>query len=196
MKKTGIIFLLAILLVTLTGFYQVSPFPLILSPGEGDVLLGIVLIEGTTNIDKFEQSELFFQFPDDPGNNWYSISKSNTPVQEGILGEWDTTSLADGNYHLKLVVYKTDQGYEEDIIRNLRVRNYSAIETNTPAPTLTPVPNATATSTATLLPPTPTQIPDNPISVGLDDLQSMLLWGLVIGALAFVGLRILRSITD
>ena len=71
---------------------------------------------------------------------------------------------------------RTDQDQIIAYVPGLRVRNYSAIETNTPVPTSTPAPADThaplVTSTMTLTPVsfTPTPLPPNPAQIDTRDI--------------------------
>ena len=93
------------------------------------------------------------------------LARLQGEVEDTELVLWDTTTLTDGNYDLQLIIERED---EEPLVYNilgLRVRNYSLIETNTPAPTNTAAPDEAATSIPTITPaptqvrPTPTPLP-------------------------------------
>jgi hypothetical protein len=90
-------------------------------------------------------------------------------------------------------------------VEDLRVRNYTAIETNTPTPVTptatplpgdTPVPTSTPTPTETPIPPTPTSLPPNPIQVTGVDFTTSLVKGIAIVAGAFVIIGIYASIKN
>jgi subtilisin family serine protease len=46
---------------------------------------------------------------------WTTIATSTTPVTSGTLGTWDASKLADGDYTLRLSVYKIDGTRYEDL---------------------------------------------------------------------------------
>jgi hypothetical protein len=79
-----------------------------------------------------------------------------------VLGEWDTSQVTDGEYHLRLTVF-LDNGNQIDVlVPGLRVRNYTPIETPTPAAvpvlptrTLLPASPFPFPAAATPLPPDP-----------------------------------------
>lgn len=122
---------------------------------------GIVTITGTTDIQGFSYSEVEFAYSSDPTGTWFLIATNNDPITGGTLGTWDTTTITDGNYRLRLRVHLEDGSLRDAAIPNLRVRNYTAVETPTPAPTArqsTRVPTITLTPT---LFPTPTLLPTN-----------------------------------
>ena len=91
--------------------------------------------------------------------NWFLIQYSYEPVENGTLAVWDTSTIADGNYHLRIKVLLTDGRTRETIVSQLRVRNYTAVETSTPQVDLSIEEQATVTPTAVENPslPTPTQ---------------------------------------
>jgi len=127
----------------------------IASPGSGATVQGAVTITGTAVHPEFQRYELYFTI--EPGENWVFIGDAHfEQVNNGPLGVWDTRSLPDGNYSLRLRVVRQDGNYDETYARNIVVAN-STPPTPTPtefvAPTLppivdsvvTPTPEATAT---------------------------------------------------
>ena len=100
------------------------------------------------------------------------IADSTQPVSAGTLATWDTTTITDGNYNLRLRVSLADGTFTDVLVGNLRVRNYSPVETPTPVPTSpqAPTPTLTPTITPTATPyPTPTQLPPNPAEIAPTD---------------------------
>ena len=148
---------------------------MILSPSPGQALQGTILILGEINVEGPLSVELSFTYSDDQRETWFLIHEIEDSVPGEINFEWDTTTITDGQYSLRLLV-RTDQDQIIAFVPGLRVRNYSAIETNTPDPTYTPAPadtqapTATATSTLTPVPFTPTPLPPNPAQIDTRDI--------------------------
>ena len=46
-------------------------------------------------------------------------------VQGDVLAAWDTTTITDGVYHIKLVVTKVGDHRNEVVVENIQVSNYS-----------------------------------------------------------------------
>jgi hypothetical protein len=170
--------------------------PAIQFPLPGQALQGTVSISGTTAIADFQSAEIDFAYADNPLNTWFLIAQSQAPVDNGELAQWDTTTISDGVYSLRLTVTQIDGSQQSVTINGLRVRNYTPIETNTPipiTPTNTPVPGDTAvptitpTPTATPIPPTATSLPPNPAQLSTTDI----LGSAGKGALAILGLFVL-----
>lgn len=144
------------------------------APVAGQVVQGSLVIRGSTGTEEFQSYEVGFSYEDDPADTWFLIQESTTPVQDDILAVWDTTTITDGNYTLCLLVTSTDGTQAKSLVNDLRVRNYSPIETDTPTPTpiyvtLAPglpiastLPGYTPTPTFTPYPSTPTPLPTNP----------------------------------
>lgn len=103
--------------------------PSILSPQDGQVLQGVVEITGSTALDGFQEAEIEFGYQEDPSNTWFLIAQSKKPVEEGSLAQWDTSTISDGVYRLRVVVRFSDGSQSEKVVENLRVRNYLPIET-------------------------------------------------------------------
>jgi hypothetical protein len=148
---------------------------MILSPNPGQALQGTILILGDINVEDPILVELSFTYSDDQRETWFLIHEIEDSVPGEINFEWDTTTITDGQYTLRLLV-RTDQDQIIALVPGLRVRNYSAIETNTPDPTSTPAPadthapTATATTTLTPVPFTPTPLPPNPAQIDTRDI--------------------------
>ena len=144
--------------------------PQIAAPVPGAALQGAITILGTTDLPDFQYAEVAFSYSGNQPESWFLIQQSQDPVKDGILAVWDTTTIADGNYRLRLQVYLTNGDLMSKVIAGLRVRNYTPAETNTPAPSdvantptivNTPTPNqptATPRYTPTIFPPNPAQI--------------------------------------
>lgn len=183
---------------------QSTPPPVaILSPQPGQALQGNVAIIANTAVPDFQSAELSFAYMDNPTNTWFFITQSNQPVTGSQLAEWDTSALTDGNYTLRLVVIKKDGSQLVAAVPGLRVRNYTPIETNTPAPpapTVTPAPGsipqpvATATPlpSPSLAPLAPTPLPPNPAQFGAQDMILSILQGIlvIVAVFSVVGLYI------
>jgi len=166
----------------------------ITSPQPLQAVQGQVRVLGTTDIPGFRQATLFFGYAQDPTGTWFLIAEKHIPSHEGLIGRWDTTVLTDGDYILRLVV-DDRQGQRYEATVPVRVRNYTPIETPTPAsqasggtpqPTLRPSPSPTATPAW----PTPTPAPLNPAVLSPDALTRSALYGVgaILGLLALFGL--------
>ncbi len=156
---------------TITPNTQVT----ILSPSSGQILQGTILILGEINIEEPLSVELSFSYTDDRRETWFIIHEVEGTIPREINFEWDTTTITDGQYTLRLLV-RTDQDQIIAFVPGLRVRNYSAIETNTLVPTSTPAPadthapTNTATMTQTPVLFTPTPLPPNPAQINTRDI--------------------------
>ena len=171
----------------------------ILSPQPGQALQGTVPIVVNTAVDGFEAAELAFAYAINPTGTWFTIFQGNQPVAGEALAQWDTSQISDGLYTLRLMVILSDGRQQTVDVAGLRVRNYTAIESDTPTPVTpsatpppkdTPAPSLTPTPTGTPLPPTPTLQPINPAILGKTEvLVSVAEGGLVaVGLFALAGL--------
>ena len=189
----------------IAGTPSASPEPAlsIRFPVAGQAVQGSVSIEGNSAVTGFVSAELAFAYTGDPTGTWFLIAEASQPVQDGVLGQWDTGAITDGDYNLRLRVILQNGSHMEILVPALRVRNYTPIETDTPTPvtpTLTQVPGETPVVTPTReIRPTPTPLPTNPAEVTGGDI----LGSLGKGALAIVGLfallgayRLVQGIRD
>lgn len=108
--------------------------PTITFPHEGDALQGLVTIVGSNQMVGFVSSEISFAYSGSSTGTWFLIAKSDQIVQNGNLGEWDTSLISDGNYDLRLRTFLNDGTYYDNEITGLRIRNYTSVET--PLPTI------------------------------------------------------------
>jgi hypothetical protein len=154
------------------------------SPKQGEALQGLFMITGSTLVDGFQSVELAFSYSSDPSETWFLIHEGDEAVVDGIISQWDTTTITDGTYNLRLTVKRSKSPLIQIVVIGLRVRNYSPIETDTPTPVLTEagtqssqltlvtdVKTSTLTQTATREPIslTATPLPTNPIEINIRD---------------------------
>lgn len=78
---------------------------IITSPKAGSEVSGLVDLTGTVDIPDFG----FYKYEVAPLNadTWATIAANRTPIDNGLLGHWDTTTLTPGDYQLRLVVTDT-----------------------------------------------------------------------------------------
>ncbi len=164
---------------------------LIDSPQPGEALQGQVVVNGTTDLEGFQSYEVSFAYQADATSTWFPLYSGSTPVKEGALATWDTTTISDGVYRLRVMVYLSDGRAVQTVVSGLRVRNYTAIETVTPAPEAALESQPTAV-TSDYVPDAiePTQAVDNPAQVSGTDLGgSLALGGLIaLGLFVLIGL--------
>ena len=170
-----------------------APQAVIDSPGPGEALQGVVTISGTTGLADFRSAEVAFAYQADPTGTWFTIQQSSQPVNDGALARWDTTTITDGEYRLRLQVFLKDGRVLESLVEGVRVRNYTPVETSTPivptpgqpTPTFTATPRKDFVAVAQ----NPTLLPTNPAQVTGRDLQLSALQGvmLVLSALVAAG---------
>jgi parallel beta-helix repeat protein len=74
----------------------------------GDVIQGTIDIIGTASGTEFDHYTVYYGEGIDP-SNWTQIGMTSYgQVSEGTLASWDTTTVDDGQYMLKLVVVSSD----------------------------------------------------------------------------------------
>ena len=213
MRHPGVFFFLlfaalAFLRPTLAVAQQVTPTPStmqegvrFISPLPGQALQGSVLIAGNTVVDGFQSAELSFSYANDSTDTWFLIQEYSAPVSDNALALWDTSTISDGNYRLRLAVTKSDGSQESALVPGLRVRNYTPIETDTPAPVppaATPLPQETRPASATPIPTqtptrilsTPTPLPPNPAVLSTQQVFASIFKGILatLGLFALGGL--------
>jgi len=123
----------------------------IIRPSGGSAVFGITTIEGSASHPAFVSYDLSFAYPDDPTDTWFMIGDSIfSPVEDGVLGIWDTSGITDGEYRLRLRVHLDNEIIVEYLVETIRIRNSHAIETSTPL---------SRTAVQSPAPPEPTRTP-------------------------------------
>ncbi len=129
---------------------------IISSPVHDAPLFGPVNITGSAlHPTAFAGYTLEYDLASEIGEQWYPVQERVTQqVQDGVLGTWDTTTVPDGIYQLRLRVYLHDGTFSEAVVSGLRIQNSQP----TPMPTLGP-----ALAAPGAQPPTPGPSPTSPI---------------------------------
>lgn len=169
------------------------------SPADGDVLQGEVQIRGTAAGAAFASAELSFAYVDDPTETWFRLAELLVPVENGDLSVWNTTSVSDGEYLLRLKLVNLDGTQQEARVR-IQIRNYTeaVVVTPTQEPTSPPpmqvdtpvVIQASPTTGVIAAAITPTPLPSNPASLT----PTAVLGGFWRGALAVVAACLLVAV--
>jgi len=186
LRQTCLALVLALLAVGLTTratSAQAPGYAEILAPTPGSPVQGLVTISGSANHPEMVSYDLAFAYPDDPTGTWFPILEDSTaPVVRDRLALWDTTSLTDGTYDLRLQVRLRDGTILEALAPGLRIRNRTPIETPTLAPVpIGPSPQPTSSPALEVTP----GVADRPAPTGQSVAQSWLAGAL--GALALLG---------
>jgi len=193
MKRKFVTFFLLIVFFPFPVQAQEGEQLAISSPVEGQILQGLVTVSGSVTVLGFEKYELSFAYQDDLTQTWFELASSSLPVFEGELGSWDTTTLTDGDYILRLRAFFLDGSVQETTVSGLRVRNYTAIPTSTFTPTATavvqfdvPTAQLIAPAPATVTPSLPTPTPLNPVSLAHTSISSALGRGAILALVLFL----------
>jgi hypothetical protein len=191
-------FLLPFILLLIAA--QDSPPVAITSPASDEVLRGQVTITGRVDVVGFASVFLEFAYASNPTDTWFTIQTFSQPIPDSTLAVWDTTSITDGDYVLRLRVNFED-GTSQEATIPIKVGN-DAGPTPTAEPTSTPqesevlVPTPfllAASPTPTEVPrPTPTALPPNPASLEGNEIYTSLGRGalVILGLFALAGLII------
>jgi hypothetical protein len=118
-----------------------SPFPQldlvrIQSPVDGEYLQGTIQIIGTVTGTGLQTAEISFRYQDSQSQSWFVINQITSSVVEDVIATWDTSTIADGVYQIRVLAVFENGREQEKIINNLSVRNYTPfdpIKTENPA---------------------------------------------------------------
>lgn len=92
-------------------------------PVDGMEINGVIVVKGTASIENFG----FYKYElAQPGETtWLTIQAGRDIIQDGDLGQWDTRTLAPGDYMLRLVVTDNQGESLEPCVIRVRVNNPS-----------------------------------------------------------------------
>lgn len=170
----------------------VTPGLYITSPESGSNVNGIVEIRGSIPVENFSTANLYYAYTGQAATNWFLIAEIDTAVQDGLLASWDTTTITDGTYQLKLSVKEANGTINEVVVKDIRVTNYT-YSGGTPDPGLSVPTGILEMQEATeILSMQPTQIPSNPAATTDDQLKSSLIIG-ILCAVVFLSLLLIYS---
>ena len=161
------------------------------APKDGDALQGLVAVTGEAKGGGLESVELSFAYPNDKTGTWFILANIDPEESVEFQIEWDTTTITDGVYDLRLKATYANGETLSKFINGVRVRNYTPIETKTPSPTGTPLPTEQDSPALETAPaPTPTSLPSNPAAVEKGDVLNSLGIGLAVitGLFALIGI--------
>jgi hypothetical protein len=170
-----------------------SPFPQldlvrVQSPMEGDTLQGNVSVIGTVTGIGFKSAEISFRYQDTQSQSWFVIAQSTAPVVDEVIATWDTSTIADGVYQIRVQAVFDDGRLQEEIISNLHVRNYTPFD---PLKTEGPGSQSGFTEKTETIPipatptlrPSPTPMPANEMSISQSQLLNTAIQGAILGIL-------------
>ncbi len=128
----------------------------ITSPLDGSTARGTISLEGRAMADNFARYQIELGQGTTPSEFVLVHGPVEQPLEQGVLGLFDTTQVDNGPYTLRLVVFDRTGGSVESRVRLLVDNAPTATPTETPTETATPTPSPTTTPTETL---TPTAVP-------------------------------------
>ncbi|MEM6529613.1 MAG: PKD domain-containing protein, partial [Chloroflexota bacterium] len=121
-----------------------TPVPIsivILSPVPGSIISGNTQILGAASHPQFLQYQVEYGPQPNPGNLFFPITgTAQRPVNNGLLGIWNTSTVDDGLYNIRLRVTLRDGTSLSTVVGNIRVQNRQP----TPIPTATTIPRPIA----------------------------------------------------
>lgn len=183
-KKLSYLILLVFFLTSMTpGLYITYPEP------EG-LVSGIVEVRGSVPATNFKEAKLEYAYSNSATGTWFLIAKLDQVIQDDILAKWDTTTISDGTYMLRLKILYRDGKSDEIKVKNIRVANYTYTG-QTPVGAIPTSPDSSVITDKTQEPEIlPTPLPLNPASISDDQFKNSLYLGSAVAVAGFVLLGI------
>ncbi len=165
-----VVFVVALLLPLSIGWATLQAQearPVIAEPKPDAAVRGVVQIIGTATHPQFQRYELYYApWPVPSDQSWIFIGDAHYNQQPlGLLGTWDSRTVPDGAYALRVRVVKVDGNYLDSDPRRVLVVNTRPLPSPTPVATDTPVPQPTVarptpTTVIEVLPPAESPTPE------------------------------------
>lgn len=94
---------------------------MITSPKPGDIVNAVVDLIGTASVPNFG----FYKYEISPvgTQNWATVAAERDPKKDELLGKWNTLSLSNGDYFLRLVITDNVGNSLEPCVIAVRVLN-------------------------------------------------------------------------
>jgi len=162
------------------------------NPQSGQSVQGVVEITGSVVSDTFSSAEVYYSYGNSENETWFLISQMNQKVENAVIARWDTTTISDGEYQIKVKLIKVDNSIEELIVKPVYVNNYTPQPTTAPVSTSIPIEtNESATTSSGETYATP--FPPNPAAASLASVRRSIVAGLILVVLTFAGLMGYRT---
>jgi len=193
MKRFFIVFVSFLCLIT-SGY--VLPENITINyPQNGQSVQGVVEITGSAVSDLFLRGEVYYAYNNTENITWFMITQIDQQIDNGVLARWDTTTITDGEYQIKIKLIKTDNTTDELVIKPVYVRNYSM------EPTVTPAPTNASLAVEEDTPGTPinsfsTPFPQNPAAVSGEGIKKSIFVGITLTLLLLTGLLLYQYISS
>jgi len=115
---------------------ETRPYVVLSYPAEGMTVQGVIPLQGAITMDNFSRYEVRYGVSHDPEafSQPVIVDTNQRPTGESMLGEFDTRTVENGPYTLRLVAI---DNFGRDVVREVH------ITINNPEPTPEPVPTAT-----------------------------------------------------
>lgn len=94
---------------------------MITSPRSGEDVSAVVDLIGTANVPNFGFYK--YEIALEGTQNWATVSAEREPKNNELLGRWNTLSLSNGNYFLRLVITDNVGNSLEPCVISIRVLN-------------------------------------------------------------------------
>jgi len=181
----------AIILILLSGWF-ITPGLYITSPESGALIEGIVEIRGSIPEEDFSSAEVLYSYSQEGVENWFLIERIDSVVQDDVLATWDTTTITDGVYQLKLMVITLDGNENEVVVSDIHVSNYTRGDEQPTSAAMGSSGINPGAAVGLMVTPGPTGLPVNPASIIRDEVRLTVISGILIASV-LLGLLIMYT---
>ena len=190
MKRSILYFILPFAFLSIG--YTLPENIIVNNPQPGQSVQGVVEITGSVVSDIFSSAEVYYSYANSENETWFLINQMNQKVENAVIARWDTTTISDGEYQIKIKLIKVDNSVEELIVKPVYVNNY------TPQPTTIPVSTSISITTQEITPISSsetfaTPLPPNPAAASTSSIRRSIVAGIILAVLFFAGLMGYRT---
>lgn len=158
---------------------------------DGDYLQGNVQISGTVTGTGLKSVEVSFRYQDTESSGWFTIKTLQQMVVDDTIAVWDTSTIADGTYQLRVLAIYEDGRQQETVVKDLKVRNYTPFDPGEMehvliTQTLMNISDIEETPEPIITKLAPTPMPANEMTITQSQFLLTLIQGAILGALFLI----------
>ncbi len=184
---------LVMLFLTLFSELTITPGLYITSPVSSEVVEGVIEIRGSVPEEEFASAEVLYSYAQTDKDTWFLIKRLDKVVQDDVLATWDTTTITDGVYRIKLTVKTTDGSENAVVIENILVSNYTRVQVQPEGITVIQTANSSAAAEIVVPHSAAAEKRVNPASIQPQEVQRTIIIGILLTCAALGSIALYSS---
>jgi len=185
---------LVMLLLTLFSGLTITPGLYITAPVSNEMVEGVIEIRGSVPEEDFASAEVLYSYAQTDRDTWFLIKRLDKVVQDDVLAAWDTTTITDGVYRIKLTVKSADGSENEVVVENIQVSNYTRVQVQLEGNTAIQTANSSAAAEIVAPRSAAAETRVNPASIQPQEVQRTVIIAILLACAALGAIALYSSI--